>query len=313
MARIPRTLHLDDLNQILPHLVDNGLPDGGEFLLADLADDERTASVIALLVWHGFLSMQGGGMLLPKIHKSRCILAPQDMHIGKKVRRRAKGFHLTVNQAWPVVVTSIQKYTFTRQQGDCWLSDTLADAYQAVGRLPPELRHGVLFHSIELWHSDSGELVAGEIGYTCGSVYSSCTGFAMKDKYSGSGAVQLAALGKWLVRCGFTMWDFGMELDYKRELGGHAVPRSEWARHVRTSRTRATLLRQPEGADADAHRLVREECSSPPLAPSQQVAPPEIDQFLSKAAGFIGRKGKKGVCSVGRSLPMPLPVGRVDI
>ena len=71
------------------------------------------------------------------------------------------------------------------------------------------------FLSIELWHSETGDLVAGEIGYTCGSVYSSCTGFSIKDKYPGAGCVQLAALGAWLAKRGFKVWDLGMELDYK--------------------------------------------------------------------------------------------------
>lgn len=257
MARIPPHMSCDALDRVLPRLVDQGLPDDGEFLVAELRDDEETVSIIALLVWHGFLPMGGYGMLLPKIHKVRCILPPGDVHIGRKVKRRAKGFHLSINRSWAEVVANIQQLTFTNHKGDCWLSDELADAYKAVGSLSVEQRRGVLFHSIELWHTASGRLVAGEIGYTCGSMYSSCTGFAMKDEYPGAGSVQLAALGRWLARCGFTIWDLGMELDYKLELGCKPVPRAEWASCMRQTREATdTVLRDPLGEDADAQGLL---------------------------------------------------------
>mmetsp|Transcript_66605 Transcript_66605/g.154773 ORF Transcript_66605/g.154773 Transcript_66605/m.154773 type:complete len:242 (-) Transcript_66605:230-955(-) len=237
MAHIPRSMPLEKLDLILPQLVDNGLPDGGEFLVADLDAGERTPMLIALLIWHGYLPMGGMGMLLPKIHKARCILAPSEVHVGRKVRRRAKGLHLSVNKAWPEVVSSIQKFTFTYKRGDCWLTNEIAAAYEAVAKLNSQwCRGGVRFHSVELWHTSSGTLVAGEIGYTCGSVYSSCTGFSRKDEYPGSGSVQLAALGRWLERCGFEIWDLGMELDYKKELGGRMVPRQDWAQRVRELR-----------------------------------------------------------------------------
>lgn len=257
MARIPVNMPLEDLDRILPQLVDTGLPDGGEFLFADLTDDERTPQLIALLIWHGFLPMGGMGMLLPKIHRERCIMSPQELHIGRKVRRRAKGFHLTVDGAWPVVVDHIQRLTYTTHQGDCWLTDNLARTYQAVDQVHGRWRRGgVRFHSVELWHTESGELVAGEIGYTCGSIYSSCTGFTRKDKFPGTGSVQLAALGRWLQRCGFAIWDLGMEMDYKSDLGGRLIQRSEWASNVRSLREAEASLSQPGDGEADAHQLI---------------------------------------------------------
>ena len=134
MARIPSSLALEDLEEILPHLVDEGLPGGSEFLVASLDEGERTASLIALLVWHGFLPMSGVGMLLGKMHLQRCVLEPSKTHVGKKVRKRAKAFRLSVNQAWSEVVQNIQRHTWTSAPGDCWLSDKMA---QALGILVP--------------------------------------------------------------------------------------------------------------------------------------------------------------------------------
>lgn len=258
MAFIPPTLALEDLDRILPRLVDNGLPDGGEFLVVSLNDDERSRRLVHLLVWHGFLPMGGSGMLLPKIHLERCLLiSPGSVHVGRKVRRRARDFRLTLDRAWPVVVEGVQKHTFTNRLGDCWLTDELSQVYQAANSVGGEWhREGIAFHSVELWHKASGELVAGEIGYTCGAVYSSCTGFALKERFPGAGSVQLASLGRWLERCGFEIWDLGMEMDYKLELGGKSVPRDEWAGHIRRLRDIVVPLRNPQGDEGEADRLL---------------------------------------------------------
>lgn len=248
---------LEAIDRILPKIVDNGLPDGGEFLFADLDEDERTPQLIAVLIWHGFLPMAGMGMLLPKIHKTRCVLIPEELHVGRKVRRRAKGFHLTVNAAWAETVEHIQRLTFTTHVGDCWLTNAIAQAYWSVGKGSGRWnRGGIAFHSIELWHTESKQLVAGEIGYTCGSIYSSATGFTQKDKFPGAGSVQLAALGRWLFRCGFSVWDLGMEMDYKCELGGKLVPRPEWAKRIREFRDREATLASPVNEEADAQQLI---------------------------------------------------------
>lgn len=259
MARIPSDLPVEELDAILPQLVDKGLPGGGEFLLAELGQDERTATVIAILIWHGFLPMGGMGMLLPKIHLERCVLAPSEMHVGRKVRRRAKGYRLSVDTAWQDVVRGIQEHTYTDHKGDCWLSDKLAQAYEEVGKLSEGRRRGVSFHSVELWHVASNELVAGEIGYTSGSIYTSCTGFTLKVQHPGAGSVQIASLGRWLCFLGFALWDLGMELDYKLELGGRSIARAEWATRVRALRSpadRGPMLTSPPEDSADADGLV---------------------------------------------------------
>lgn len=292
MARIPSSLALEDLEEILPHLVDEGLPDGGEFLVANLGEGERTASLIALMVWHGFLPMSGASrrrvdMLLGKMHLQRCVLEPSKTHVGKKVKKRAKAFRLSVNEAWSEVVDNIQRHTWTSAPGDCWLSDKMAQAYKDVESLGSKwLRGGIRFLSIELWNCQNGDLVAGEIGYTCGSTYSSCTGFSIKDKYPGAGCVQLAALGAWLAKQGFQIWDLGMELDYKLELGGQVVPRVEWAAMVRKLRHQETALPTPEGDEANAFSLLRI------LLPEQAAVPGELSEHLV-AEGTGAEESKK--------------------
>ncbi|KAI8804291.1 hypothetical protein BJ742DRAFT_856912 [Cladochytrium replicatum] len=69
------------------------------------------------------------------------------------------------------------------------------------------------------------ELVAGEIGYIVGSVYTSLTGFALE---SGSGTVQLCAVGRFLESKGVEVWDLGMEIPYKTRLGAKCISRESW-------------------------------------------------------------------------------------
>lgn len=238
-AKIPLHASLTDIDQAMPKLADHGLPGGSEFLRADLCRD-NIAPLIALLIWHGFLPMgtSKAKALLPKMHHNRCVLRTGSVHIGRKARKNAKQFNLTIDYAWDQVVSGVQQHTYTSRPGDCWLSSDLVSAYVAVNSLPLEQRRGsVTFHSVELWHRESGQLVAGEIGYTCGSVYTSCTGFALKEEFPGAGTVQLVVLARCLTSAGFVLWDLGMELDYKMELGAETICRPEWLRRIRHLRS----------------------------------------------------------------------------
>lgn len=220
-----------------------------EFLISSRSR-EHTPSLIVKAVWHGFLPMYetSQGLVLLKLHQSRCLLTPKAIHIGRKVKRRADNFRLSVNEAFSEVVKNVQEHTWTEAKGDCWLADEFAEMYTLVNKLPASARRGISFLSVELWHRESGRLVAGEIGYTVGKIYSSCTGFALKEEFSGAGTFQLAALGRLLVKCGFECWDLGMELKYKKELGGEMHPRASWIATVQRLREEAVELTSPEAA-----------------------------------------------------------------
>ena len=92
--------------------------------------------------------------------------------------------------------------------------------------------NGVTCHSIEIWN-ESGDLVAGELGTSVGCIYTSLTGFYLE---SGTGSVQLLALGHFLIKCGVKLWDLGMFIEYKSSLGAGLLKRLEFVEKYRSLR-----------------------------------------------------------------------------
>ena len=118
---------------------------------------------------------------------------------------------------------------------DCWLYPPLVaslkaiatnpGAYDDVGNSGP-----VRVHSLEIWEAvdkeavpteggsssndsndsncvrDGYRLVAGEVGYSVGLLYTSLSGFCSSSSSSSSGSVQMACTGALLAARGATMW-----------------------------------------------------------------------------------------------------------
>jgi len=173
-------------------------------------------------------------VLLPKLHEQRCICRFEEVHVSKKTRKQASKYTLTFDKDIDQVFRKIES-----QHSECWLYPPLKAALadlQSIGGVARVV-------SVELWDNKTGVLAAGELGVIVGSVFTSLTGFCDKARFSGSGTVQLAALAGILNTSGFTIWDLGMSLDYKTELGGRVLPRPDFIKMFREARTnKPTLL-----------------------------------------------------------------------
>lgn len=233
--------------------------------------------LMAQIMSEGFLPIATPDILLPKLHAHRCVISLDqgDLHISKSTRKKAKRFTFTVNQAFSRVVQGCHQ-----QHGDkCWLYPPLVQVFETMQRaeyVPAVLADTsnnnssrsqvtcpVRLYSIEVWNIETGALAGGELGYTVGSIYTSLTGFAAEDS---AGSVQLAALGKLLMQLGFSLWDLGMEMEYKKTLGCHLMPRDVFVAHVHSVRHVKGHLTLPTGS-FDCKRIIDQ--AIPELLPKE--------------------------------------------
>ncbi|GAB1433728.1 hypothetical protein MASR2M29_23550 [Spirochaetota bacterium] len=170
---------------------------------------------ISLKTPHGCMDF-----LLPKLHFKRCILCPSDMHTSRTAKRNASRYALSISSCFGHVLDAC-----VNTHGDGWLVPKLRTAFR---KLHAGEKGPLRLLSAELWDMTEEEAIypcAGEIGYAIGSSYTSLSGYRTR---SGSGTVQLFALGAFLAMAGYSCWDLGMELPYKMAIGASLLPREEY-------------------------------------------------------------------------------------
>jgi len=168
-----------------------------------------------------------------KVSYIRCVMDPNQLHVSKSTKKRAQYYQITVDKDFDQVVALTVQI-----KGENWLCPRLSQSFKEMHQ-KKEL-YKTKLHSIEVWEGD--KLVAGELGYVVGSIYTSLTGFYV-DK--GCGSVQLCATGKLLHQLGFTHWDFEMSHKYKLDLGAKEYQRREWVPIQAKHRDNPTLLTCP--------------------------------------------------------------------
>jgi len=191
---------------------------------------------LVALIRQGFLTMatevaESLPALLPKLHVERCVLRFQDMHVRKSTRKHAKQFEISMNNHFGLVVAGLRE-----QHGhECWFYPPLVRALHEIFEKPERFDEPgqpfVRVHVTEVWKGEN--LVAGEIGCSAGSVYTSMSGFS---RVSSAGSSQLAATAVLLERSGCTLWDLGMAIPYKMEMGAVNLPRRNFLRELRRGR-----------------------------------------------------------------------------
>ncbi|KAL3666048.1 hypothetical protein V7S43_008840 [Phytophthora oleae] len=206
--------------------------------------------LLSHLMYEGFLPIasefQDKCFLLPKLHLQRCVLLikpGQPQHVPKIVRKRAKKFKFVLNRDFDGVVEGCHE-----KHGIPWLYPPIVESFKTLfqaGDNGVELYPGskVRFFTIELYDVATDTLVAGELGYTVGSVYTSLTGFS---RANGAGTVQLHALSKFLYLAGFKMWDLGMSMDYKMSLGAKDLERDDFLEELYKWRPHEALMKLDE-------------------------------------------------------------------
>jgi Leu/Phe-tRNA-protein transferase len=208
-------------------------------------------AMVAATCCYGYMPMgfelEGYDLLLIKCHDTRSVIDFENLHVSGSTVRRARGLVLEIDRDFDGCLAAT-----VAAHVDRWLVEPLCASLASLHRDP---QRGVRAHSVEV--RADGRLVAGEVGYTCGAVYTSLAGF---HSLSGAGSVQLVCLGRILERAGFSFWDLGMDLEYKRRLGARLLEREEFLRRYKNeSEKKATLPAGP----FDCGRVLRARRLSP--------------------------------------------------
>lgn len=165
--------------------------------------------------------------LLPEIQFEYAILDFKNLYIGTKVKkllRRSNDYTFSINTKLDLVLENIETY-----HKPSWLINEYKDLIKDLSTYKhPTIDFKIM--SIELSNNISGELIAGEIGYKIGSLYTSLTGFTLKDKkYNNYGKLQLVLLARYLEKENYSFWNLGHPyMQYKFDLGAKKYSREDF-------------------------------------------------------------------------------------
>ena len=172
------------------------------------------------------INLQDKFYLLPEMQFEYAILDFKNLHISKKVKKLLgkNDFNFSINTNMEEVIKNIQAHHKTN-----WLTDEYYKILKEVKEYKDSNLDFELF-SIELWDKSKTLLIAGEIGYKTGSIYTSLTGFCLKDKrYNNFGKLQMVLLALYLEKNNFSFWNLGHPyMQYKFDLGAISYSREEF-------------------------------------------------------------------------------------
>jgi Leu/Phe-tRNA-protein transferase len=198
--------------------------------------DDWSPEMYLALAKAGFISttVDIGGpidqlLLLPEIQAAYAVLDWGNLHASRSMRRWMKSgefarhdFRIEVGYDLLEIADRIR-----RAHPDNWLKGRYLS-------LLKELR-GPRWDGFELMPvallTGEGELVAGEIGYRTGAIYTSLSGFFDREnqQFNHAGKLQLHLLAAYLCENGFAFWNLGHPyMPYKTELGARITPRAEF-------------------------------------------------------------------------------------
>ena len=200
---------------------------GEEFCIAE----DFSPEFVSRLMEAGFLVMsvnlaeneeeaEPDYILLPKLHLERSVLFFENLHIKKSIRRFLDRYELRADGEFDRIIDRCVEI-----HGADWLTPPLVDCVKRIRHLPEAAARPFSFALYK-----DGKLAAGEFGVVCGNVYTSYSGFYDEDN---SGTVQLILTARYLQEHGFSFFDLGMPMDYKKALGAEDITPLEFVQLFR--------------------------------------------------------------------------------
>ena len=199
--------------------------------------DDWSVEFYKQLAYEGFISTtfetQEGLVLLPELQLKYAILDFENLHISKKVKKLLKSdlYTLSFNTNFEQLISK-----FKDHHQDNWIKGNYINILNELYRNNKDDNFQIL--SVELLCNKTGTLVAGEIGYVFGSIYTSLSGFSSKEKtHNNCGNLQLVLLSNYLKNNNFSFWNLGHpHMEYKQKLGAKIYDRDQFLKRWRDCR-----------------------------------------------------------------------------
>lgn len=202
--------------------------------------DSWSPSFYSRLAFEGLISTtyspeKGDSFLLPEMQRAYAVLDWEALHISRQVKKLlpavgAGELQLRLNTRFEEVLGKIREY-----HDPCWLNEPYAEILRTLHRADNPLPCRV--QSVEL--SDTrGRLLAGELGYRIGRIYTSLSAFTDRERGpAGCGTLQMVLLARSLESRGFAFWNLGHpHMEYKNRMGAVNLKRSEFLERWREHR-----------------------------------------------------------------------------
>lgn len=143
----------------------------------------------------------------------RGVLLPGDLHISRTLRRSARRFLVSIDQAFDPVLDAC---AHSGRRGD-WISADIADAYRTL--------HGLGWaHSVEVW-DEQGDLVGGLYGVALGGLFA---GESMFHRATDASKVALVGLVDVLAATGDYLIDVQWRTQHLASLGIIEIDRDDY-------------------------------------------------------------------------------------
>lgn len=173
-----------------------------------------------------------GEILLPELQAAYAVLDWPALHASSSTKRLLRPDYLELHDIRllrsreALAIGRVLDELDAAWGADSWLLPKYRTLMEELAKSPTEsfALEGTCLYC-------KGDLVAGELGYSIGAVYTSLSGFFHRERrrWNGLGIVQLHLLARELERAGYAFWNLGHPyMEYKRNLGAHTLSRSDF-------------------------------------------------------------------------------------
>ncbi|WP_373072690.1 hypothetical protein [Sulfurimonas sp.] len=199
--------------------------------------DDWSEEFYIKLAYSGFIStsleVNNDLVLLPELQFDYAVLDFEDLHISKKLQKllNSDRYIFSQNTNFDEVLDQIDKL-----HEHNWLKGKYRELLTTLFE-KNDLRDNFKVYSYEVLCSKTNKLIAGEVGYKTGNIYTSLSGFSLREKeFNNFGTLQLVLLGKHLEKEGYAFWNLGHpHMDYKKQLGAKVYSRDEFLKRFESS------------------------------------------------------------------------------